>query len=230
MVDRRAGKDMSERAARKTGSKSAKSSGEGAGAARTTRDRILDAASRIVARHGVAAATTKRIAADARLSEGSLYNHFRDKPDLLIALVLERLPNIKVIFQDLHDESVPLAKRLVAAVAALIEFYRATQPLISGIVSDPDLLKLCRKRFIESGQGPHLAHEKLTAVLRAAQSQGLVRAESRPEMLAALLIAACTEYASLNAMTGKSPADLDDKDYAAAVVQALAPAIFPQRP
>jgi AcrR family transcriptional regulator len=195
----------------------------------STRDRILDAAARIVARHGVAAATTKRIAADAKLSEGSLYNYFGDKPELLIALVLERMPSVRTIFQDLQNESLPIAARLTAAVAALIEFYRHTQPMVSGIISDPDLLRLCRKRFIESGQGPHLAHEKLAAILRAEQSRGQIRAEAKPEIVAALLIGACTEYASLNAMTARSPA-LTDKEYAAAVVHALAPAIFPERP
>jgi AcrR family transcriptional regulator len=199
-----------------------------AGAQGSTRDRILDAASRIVAKHGVPAATTKRIAAEARLSEGSLYNHFKDKPELLIALVLERLPSIKRVFIELQREEVALPERITAALAALIAFYRQAQPFVSGMLSDPDLLKLCRKRFIESGQGPHLAHEKLAEVLRAEQMRGRIRKDTKPEMLAALLIGACTELASLNAMTGKSPGGLGDEAYARTIVAMLAPAMFPQ--
>ena len=127
-----------------------------AGAQNTTRDRILDAASRIVAKLGVAAATTKRIAAEARLSEGSLYNHFKDKPELLIALVMERLPSIRQVFIELQKTDVTIPERIVAALVAMIAFYRQAQPFIAGMLSDPDLLKLCRRRFIESGQGPHL--------------------------------------------------------------------------
>jgi len=192
----------------------------------TTRDRILDAASRIVAKRGVAAATTKRIAAEARLSEGSLYNHFKDKPELLIALVMERLPSIRQVFIELQKADVAFPERIIAALAAMIAFYRQAQPFIAGMLSDPDLLKLCRKRFSEVGQGPHLAHEKLADVLRAAQVHGHVRKDAKPEMLAALLIGACTESTSLNAMTGKSPGGLDDESYARAIVAALAPAMF----
>jgi AcrR family transcriptional regulator len=197
----------------------------------TTRDRILDAASRIVAKHGVPAATTKRIAAEARLSEGSLYNHFKDKPELLIALVLERLPGIKQVFIELQKADVALPERITAALVALIAFYRQAQPFVAGMLSDPDLLKLCRRRFIESGQGPHLAHEKLADILRAEQMRGHIRKDANPEMLAALLIGACTEWAALNAMTGKSPGGLADEPYGQAIVAALAPAMFPdERP
>jgi AcrR family transcriptional regulator len=198
-----------------------------AGTQGSTRDRILDAASRVVAKHGVPAATTKRIAAEARLSEGSLYNHFTDKPELLIALVLERLPGIRQVFVELQREDVALPARITAALAALIAFYRQAQPFVAGILSDPDLLKLCRKRFIESGRGPHLAHEKLAEVLTAEQMRGRIRTDAKPEMLAALLIGACTELASVNAMTGKSPGGLGDEAYAQTIVAALAPAMFP---
>lgn len=202
---------------------------EKGGSQRATRDRILDAAARIVAKHGVAAATTKRIAAEAKLAEGSLYNHFKDKPELLIALVLERLPSIRQVFVTLQDDSMPLPERLVAALTAMIAFYQQTQPFVTGMVSDPDLLKLSRKRFLESGQGPHLAHEKLAEVLHAEQMHGHIRKDAKPELLAALLIGACTEFASLNAMTGKSPAGLNDEAYAKAIVRALAPAMFSAR-
>jgi AcrR family transcriptional regulator len=192
-----------------------------------TRDRILDAAGRIVAKHGVAAATTKRIAAEAKLSEGSLYNHFKDKPELLIALVLERLPSIRKVFVELQKEEVPLRERLNAALVAMIAFYRQTQPFVAGMLADPDLLKLCRKRFLESGQGPHLAHEKLAAILHAEQACGHIRKDAKPELLAALLIGACTELASLSSMSGKSPGNLDDDAYAKAIVAQIGPVMSP---
>ena len=194
---------------------------------KSTRDRILDAAARILARQGMGATTTKRIAAEARLSEGSLYNHFKDRADLLIALVLERLPSIRQVFVELHNDAVPLPERLPKALAAMIAFYLRTQPFVAGIVSDPALLKLTRKRFDDSGQGPHLAHEKLAALLRAEQTRGHIRAGVSPEMIAALLIGACTEYASLYTMTGSKLGGLGSEDYAASIIATLAPAIFP---
>src|SRR5215475_7892929 len=50
-----------------------------------TRERLLRAAIGIVAREGMAAATTAAIAAEAGVAEGTLYRHFESKDDLLIA-------------------------------------------------------------------------------------------------------------------------------------------------
>jgi AcrR family transcriptional regulator len=55
--------------------------------AHETRDRILDAGARVFARHGYAAGTTNRIAAEASLSVGSLYQYFPNKDAILVELV-----------------------------------------------------------------------------------------------------------------------------------------------
>jgi AcrR family transcriptional regulator len=47
---------------------------------------ILDAATRVFANKGFRAATTKEIAAEAGVSEGTIYNYFDSKYDLLIAM------------------------------------------------------------------------------------------------------------------------------------------------
>lgn len=192
---------------------------------RQTRDRILDAAAEIVRRHGVGAATTKRIAAEAGLSEGSLYNHFADKPQLLIALVMERLPSIRGVFESLrHGPGAPaLTDRLSAALAAMIEFYSQAQPIVSGVLSDPGLLALCQRRFAETDEGPHRAHEKLGAFLAAEQQAGRLRDGVAPDMLATVLIGACTEYASLTHLTGRAPGGLSRVAYARAIVTTLVP-------
>jgi len=52
-----------------------------------TRGRILDAAARVFSLHGYAAGTTNRIAAEAGLSIGSLYQYFPNKDAILVTLV-----------------------------------------------------------------------------------------------------------------------------------------------
>jgi AcrR family transcriptional regulator len=52
-----------------------------------TRERILDAAARVFSRHGYAAGTTNRIADEAALSVGSLYQYFPNKDAILVELV-----------------------------------------------------------------------------------------------------------------------------------------------
>ncbi len=47
---------------------------------------ILDAAARVFAKNGYARATTREIAAEAGVSEGTIYNYFASKRQLLIAM------------------------------------------------------------------------------------------------------------------------------------------------
>ncbi len=55
---------------------------------RDTRDRITAAAARVFAEHGYAAGTTNRIADEAGLSVGSLYQYFPNKDAILLQLAL----------------------------------------------------------------------------------------------------------------------------------------------
>jgi AcrR family transcriptional regulator len=56
-----------------------------------TRARILEAAGRVFAVHGYAAGTTNRIAEEAGLSVGSLYQYFPNKDAILVVLVRDHI-------------------------------------------------------------------------------------------------------------------------------------------
>lgn len=192
-----------------------------------TRERILDAADRIVRAHGVGVATTKRIAAEAGLAEGSLYNHFPDKARLLIHLVLERMPGIRRIFARLgaDAESRPLDERLTAALAEMIAFYGEALPILGGISADPELLRLGRISFTETG-GPQRAHEKLAAILADEQVNGRLKRDADPQALAFLLIGSCTEYATLARVLGTSPRGMTAEEHAVNVIATLRSVLF----
>jgi len=53
------------------------------------RQEILAAAAQIIAEKGYSGATTKEIAVAADVAEGTLYNYFRDKRDILLAIASE---------------------------------------------------------------------------------------------------------------------------------------------
>ncbi|MEV7289810.1 TetR/AcrR family transcriptional regulator [Streptomyces sp. NPDC093252] len=59
--------------------------------AELTRERILAAAAHVFARHGYAAGTTNRIAEQARVSIGSLYQYFPNKDAILAELLLRHI-------------------------------------------------------------------------------------------------------------------------------------------
>jgi AcrR family transcriptional regulator len=59
--------------------------------AELTRDRILTAAAHVFSEHGFAAGTTNRIAEQARVSIGSLYQYFPNKDAILAELMVRHL-------------------------------------------------------------------------------------------------------------------------------------------
>lgn len=58
------------------------------GKAARTRARLMDAAIAVFARAGIEAASVNEIAAEADVANGTFYNHFRDKDELVAAVAL----------------------------------------------------------------------------------------------------------------------------------------------
>src|SRR5215471_18933361 len=63
--------------------------------AQATRQRILDAAQRLIEKSGFIRLTTKEIAREAGVAEGTIFKHFRRKDDLCVAVVLENSPRFQ---------------------------------------------------------------------------------------------------------------------------------------
>jgi AcrR family transcriptional regulator len=76
---------------------------------------ILDAAARVFARKGYERATTREIAAEAGVSEGTIYNYFHSKRDLLIAM------SSRLALQSLEQlDALPPREDVKAYVLALV--------------------------------------------------------------------------------------------------------------
>ena len=61
----------------------------------TLRRRIIEAADALIREQGLSGATTREIARAAGCAEGSIYVHFEDKIDLVIAVIVEREPSLR---------------------------------------------------------------------------------------------------------------------------------------
>jgi AcrR family transcriptional regulator len=64
-----------------------------------TREKILEAAEKLLLLKGSAHVTTKEIAREVGLSESALYRHFDHKEDIFFALMAEHLPAFHEVFQ-----------------------------------------------------------------------------------------------------------------------------------
>jgi TetR/AcrR family transcriptional regulator len=93
--------------------------GERAGAeSDAVRTRILDAAERVFARRGYAAATTQELAAEAGIQKRMLFYYFGSKDDVYERVLERLLAGIQAIHARFHDEPGP--EGLADFVAALI--------------------------------------------------------------------------------------------------------------
>jgi TetR/AcrR family fatty acid metabolism transcriptional regulator len=116
-------------------------------------NQILDAASKVFAQRGFHGATTRHIAREAGVAEGTIYNYFDSKGDLLIAILM-RLSEVEKIGTELTEALDQDARKFLLAVAhhrmSLIEEHDQTlQAVLPEILVNPDLRDQFYRRFAE---------------------------------------------------------------------------------
>jgi AcrR family transcriptional regulator len=173
----------------------------------STRDRILDAAADVMTRLGLARATTKEIARAAGCSEALLYKHFRDKEEIFLGVLKERLPNLTATLAELPAQAGTgtVEDRLVEVVELAVRFYQGGLAIGSSMLGDPVLVRRHREWLLARDLGPHKANEMLAGYLRAEQATGRVAAAADPDAAAALLLGACYQRAFLIRLVGEDP-------------------------
>ena len=194
-----------------------------------TRDRILDAATEVMTRRGLAGSTTKEIARAAGCSEALLYKHFPDKEEIFFA-VIRRFPSGFVTYVvDLpgHAGERTVVEQLTELVERAVPFYAEGMSVLSSLLTREDLAAKHRAWLGERGAGPHNAVDALAAYLREEQGRGRVAADADPDGAAALLLGACYQRAFLLRIVGADvltvPADRFAATTVAAAVRGLAP-------
>lgn len=122
------------------------------GRARQTVEAILAAVSKLLKRHGVDAVTTNRIAEVAGVSIGSVYQYFRDKRAIFVALHQRHLEEIDRMVE---------TKLIEHAASSLDDLVRAmVEAMIDAHAVDPQLYQLL---FTEV---PHRAEGTLDFAVR----------------------------------------------------------------
>lgn len=188
--------------------------------AEQTRERIIEAAYQAILEHGIAGATTKRIARLAGCSEALLYKHFSAKEELFLAVILERMPALAPPLRRLRAATGEgdLNAHLTEFALAAITFYTSTAPIASGMIGDPPLLGTFRGMLANLDAGPHLPIRILASILRSEQEGGRIAAGADCDTLASLLMGACYHRAHLSYFVDQA---VSAEDYARAVVATL---------
>jgi AcrR family transcriptional regulator len=190
-----------------------------------TRDVILDAAAGLMRSRGLAATTTRQIAAQAGFSEATLYKHFADKVELMVAVLHERSGGIVQLAQALDAlPAASLEAGLTGVARAAILLYSDNFPMLASIFSDRAILSAHQDGLKQHGLGPHRVNEMVIAALAKEQASGRLRPEADLYAATSLLIGACMQHAFLGHMGGWA-ARRDDDAAAESFAATLAAAV-----
>lgn len=192
----------------------------------TMRRRIIEAADALIREHGLAGATTREIARAAGCAEGSIYVHFEDKIDLVIAVVVEREPFFAALLE-LPEKAgqASLEENLVPWVEELLKLLRDNQPIFMALLGDRAVFDRFKERVRERRTGLPAVLEAAVAYVRAEQELGRIESRARPEVVASMLIGACRDQAFARELAGvESPSSESfAQDLVRTVVFGLAP-------
>jgi AcrR family transcriptional regulator len=188
-----------------------------------TREKIVEAAERVMRERGLARSTTKEIAREAGYSEGTLYKHFQSKEDLFLSVLAERLPSLVALSREVPGWAGrgTVKETLVEIARRALAFYAESVPISASVFSEPFLLVQHAEEVRRRGAGPQKANEAVAAYLRAEQDLGRVRRDADPEAAAALLLGACFQRAFLRHFLAEEPAPPDGTRFAEEAVRGL---------
>ena len=140
------------------------------------RHRILDAAERVLRREGLGGVTTRLIAREVGCAEGTLYVHFLDRTQLLLAILDERFPpwgeHLRLLTSRVGHRTV--RANLTDVTRTAMGFYDNVMPLICSLFAEPELLPPYRKALSQRQVGPNFAQVVIDDYLRAEQKGGRV--------------------------------------------------------
>jgi AcrR family transcriptional regulator len=162
------------------------------------RDRILAGTAAVIKERGMAAATTKQIAQAAGVSEGSIYNHFANKSELIAATMGEVTGGIRSAMTRLFGRvgKGTLEENLTEYAVACVAFFQELLPIVGHVLGSRDMLRSAR----EDGTGVHNAVQGAAALTRYLEEErraGRIGPDANPPQIAFALLGACQQYAFL---------------------------------
>ena len=120
---------------------------------RARREQIVEAATRVFAQKGFRRATTREVAREAGISEGTIYNYFEDKDALLMA-ILERLNETERRAEDFEEGMATdfegfLRDYLSRRMSLIWENREVFRVVLSEMLVNAELRELYLRRVVE---------------------------------------------------------------------------------
>ena len=197
----------------------------------TTEERLLGAVEELMRSQGLARITTRDIAKAAGLAEGTLYNHFRDKDELFMAVLQLNVGEFAHAIQDLplRVGQATVLDNLRPVAEAAAGFHIKVAPLVCSLLADQKLLAETRGRMQERRVGPQRSLESLAAYIAAEQRLGRINSELDAGAVATLILGTSFHMAVFDHFSGSSPDERQSRARMRRAIQALVIGLTPPR-
>jgi AcrR family transcriptional regulator len=171
------------------------------------RQNIIYATERLLQTHGLARLTMREIARKAKVTEGLIYHHFKDKAELIFEVVETRVRETKNLMQNLPLElgKSTLLKNLEDVLLAVYHAHYEITPIICSMFADQKLHVRIKEIVKERNIGPQYAIEGLDVYLAAEQRLGRLSDAVDTNTLATCLWMISTQSAMFDRLLGNSP-------------------------
>ncbi len=166
----------------------------------SNRQNIINATDRLLQTHGLARLTTRAIAREAKVAEGLIYHHFKDKAELIFESILIRVGETKDVMQNLPLEvgKHTLLKNLEDVLLSVYHAHYEITPIINSIFADQKLHIRIQEIVKERNMGPQYAIAGLDVYLAAEQRLGRLSDTVDTKVLAKCLWMLSTQAAMLD--------------------------------
>ena len=152
---------------------------------------IVAATEALLRERGVGGVTTRAIAEAVPCSEGAIYVHFKDRLELLLAVLQEGLPEMLVPLRALEMKvgEGDARRNLETALLGLIRFHERVAPMLCSMMGEPELLQRFQSSLNDEGRGPHRGIATLGKYIRREQALGRIAKRVNAKAAAQMLMA-----------------------------------------
>jgi AcrR family transcriptional regulator len=204
----------------------------------TLRDYLIATAARLLDERGSAGLTVRDIAREAKVADGSLYNHFADKEELLAHALYAHVGTV------MHStEQLPRAgegaveDNLRTYITSGLAILARVMPAFAGFLGQPgviartgELMRGDSRHGSGVGDGPGAPGlpTMVADYLRAEQELGRVTPEADVDAAATLIVGACHEFTLPRMLFNPSAAPVEvPAEFVAALVRTVLHGIAP---
>lgn len=171
------------------------------------RQNIICATERLLQTRGLARLTMREIAREAKVAEGLIYHHFKDKAELIFEVVETRVRETKNLMLNLPLElgKGTLLKNLEDVLLSVYHAHYEITPIICSMFADQKLHFRIKEIVKERNVGPKYAIEGLDVYLAAEQRLGRLSDTVDTNTLATCLWMISTQSAMVDRLLGNTP-------------------------